>query len=139
MPTTPTYAWSTPVDTSVNDVPADLASLASQIETTVVARTSSDNIVIGGATYARSGSWASETVPAGGHAVASGSTYGWSVTKTAPFSAPAGWTFEVYQVNTNGYSAVGTASVSGATIVVRVLSVVSAGPTITLGWRLVKL
>lgn len=32
MPTTPTYGWSTPVDTSVNDVPADLASLASQVE-----------------------------------------------------------------------------------------------------------
>ena len=38
MPTTPTYSWSTPVDTSANDVPADLASLASQIETTLAAR-----------------------------------------------------------------------------------------------------
>lgn len=139
MPTTPTYAWSTPVDTSVNDVPADLASLASQIETTVAARTSSDTIVIGGTAYARSGSWAAETLPAGGQAVTSGSTYGWSVTKTAPFSAPAGWTFAVYQINTNGYSTVGTASVSGATVVVRVISVVSAGPTLQLGWRLVKL
>ena len=139
MPTTPTYSWSTPVDTSANDVPADLASLASQIETTVAARTSSDTIIIGGAAYARSGSWAVQTLTSGTHAVASGTTYAFDVTKTAPFSAPAGWTFEVYQVNTNGYSTVGTASVSGATVVVRVLSVVSAGPTIQLGWRLVKL
>ena len=82
--------------------------------------------------------------PARGHRrssrrVGTPSVYGWDVTKTAPYSAPAGWTFEVYQISSNGYSAVATASVSGATIVVRVLSVVSAGPTIQLGWRLVKL
>lgn len=136
---TTNYAWTTPALGSANNVPADMASLAQQIDTTMAARTSSDNIVIGGTTYARSGSWASETVPAGGHAVASGSTYGWTVTKTAPFSAPAGWTFDVYQINSDGYSTVGTASVSGATVVVRVTSVVSAGPTIRLGWRLVKL
>ena len=137
MPTTATYGWSTPVDTSVNDVPADLASLASQIEATVAARTSSDNIIIGGTTYARSGSWAEQTVS--GPDVTSGATYGFSVTKTAPFSAPAGWTFDVYQVKSAGFTTVGTASVSGATIVVRINSVVSGTITMQLGWRLVKL
>ena len=136
---TTNYSWTTPALGSANNVPSDMASLAQQIDTTMAARTSSDTIVIGGTTYARSGSWASQVIPSGGHAVASGSVYGWDVTKTAPFSAPAGWTFEVYQISSNGYSAVATASVSGATIVVRVLSVVSAGPTVTLGWRLVKL
>lgn len=138
MPT-PIYGWPTFTLGGSNNPPADMLSLGTAVENTVAARTDPATVIIGGTTYARSGSWASETVPAGGHAVASGSTYGWSVTKTAPFSAPAGWTFEVYQVNSNGYSTVGTASVTGATIVVRVISVVSAGPTITLGWRLVKL
>lgn len=136
---TTNFAWTTPALGSANNVPSDMASLAQQIDTTMAARTSSDNIIIGSTTYARSGSWATETVPAAGQAVTSGTTYGWSVTKTAPFSAPAGWTFDVYQISSNGYSVVGTASVSGATIAVRVLSVVSAGPTIQLGWRLVKL
>ena len=35
MPTTPAYAWSTPILADPNNVPADLASLAQQIETTL--------------------------------------------------------------------------------------------------------
>ena len=136
---TTNFAWTTPALGSANNVPSDMASLAQQIDTTMAARTSSDNIVIGGTTYARSGSWASQVIPSGGHVVASGFVYGWDVTKTAPFSAPAGWTFDVYVVATNGYCTVSVGSVSGATIVVRLMSVVSAGPTVTLGWRLVKL
>ena len=134
---TTNYSWTTPALGSANNVPSDMASLAQQIDTTMAARTSSDNIVIGGTTYARSGSWAAQTVS--GPAVTSGAVYGFNVTKTAPFSPPAGWTFEVYQVASGGYTTVGVASVSGATLVVRVNSVVSGTITLQLGWRLVKL
>ena len=134
---TTNYSWTTPALGSANNVPSDMASLAQQIDTTMAARTSSDNIVIGGTTYARSGSWAEQTVS--GPDVTSGATYGFSVTKTAPFSAPAGWTFDVYQVKSAGFTTVGTASVSGATVVVRINSVVSGTITLQLGWRLVKL
>lgn len=37
MPTTPTFGWRTPAPTDPDDVPTDLASLASQIETTLLA------------------------------------------------------------------------------------------------------
>lgn len=136
---TTNFGWTTPSLGSANNVPADFASGFQQVDTTMAARTSESHIVIGGTSYLRSGSWAAQVIPSGGHVVASGFVYGWDVTKTAPFSAPAGWTFDVYVVATNGYCTVSVGSVSGATIVVRLMSVVSAGPTVTLGWRLVKL
>ena len=134
---TTNFGWTTPSLGSANNVPADLASGLQQVDTTVAARTSESHIVIGGTSYLRSGSWASQTVS--GPVVTSGAVYGFDVTKTAPFSPPAGWTFEVYQVSSAGYTAVGNASVSGATVVVRILSVVSGTINMQLGWRLVKL
>lgn len=35
MPTTPQYGWSTPAPTDPDDIPTDLASLASQVEATM--------------------------------------------------------------------------------------------------------
>lgn len=38
MPATVTYGWTTPVSSAANDVPADLSSLAQQVEATVKAK-----------------------------------------------------------------------------------------------------
>lgn len=136
MPTTPTYGWSTPVDTSVNDVPADLASLASQVEATV-ANITADKVLIGSTWYQRSGAWAQQDLssPSGTY----GSVYTWTVLKPLPYSPPAGWTFQTFQVFQSGYGAAGTGNIVGGNIETRVINVGSPVPTIRLGWQLVKL
>lgn len=48
MPTTSQYGWSTPAPTDPDDVPTDLASLASQIETTLATLTADTGWVSAG-------------------------------------------------------------------------------------------
>ena len=136
MPTTPTFSWSTPVDTSVNDVPADLAALAAQIEATV-ANITADKVRIGSTWYQRSGTWAQQDLssPTG----AFGSVYTWTILKPLPYSPPSGWTFQTYQVFQSGFGAAGTGNIVGGNIETRVINIGSPAPTIRLGWQLVKL
>ena len=136
MPTTPTYGWSTPVDTSANDVPVDLASLASQIEATVKPITE-DKVLIGSTWYQRSGTWAQQDLssPSGTW----GAVYTWTILKPLPYSPPAGWTFQTYQVFQSGFGAAGTGNIVGGNIETRVVNVGSSSLAIRLGWQLVKL
>ena len=136
MPTTPTFSWSTPVDTSANDVPADLAALAAQIEATVTPITA-DKVRIGSTWYQRSGTWAQQDLssPSGTY----GSVYTWTILKALPYSPPAGWTFQTFQVFQSGFGAAGTGNIVGGNIETRIINVGSSVPTIRLGWQLVKL
>lgn len=55
MPTTSQYGWSTPAPTDPDDVPTDLASLASQIETTLATLTADTGWVTSGVATVSSG------------------------------------------------------------------------------------
>ena len=95
------------------------------------------HVVIGGQTYATSGSWPSETLGATGRAQYA-PLYVWSLVKQAPYVPPAGWTFAVHMTATNGHTVVTAASYLDGNITVRVISVGHAGPNVTLGWQLVR-
>lgn len=94
-----------------------------------------NSVRIDGTDYAREGSWASETL--GTPDYTAGSINNWTLNKTAPYLPPDGWTFEPWQISTNGFLVVGGGGFSGSTVVVRVMGV-SSGPTLRLGWRLAK-
>lgn len=104
---------------------------------TIVANPNNDrppnSVRIGGVDYTREGSWSSETLGAPDYTA--GSVNNWTLGKTAPYLPPTGWTFEVWQISSNGFLSVGGAGVSGSTVNVRVMGV-SSGPTLRLGWRL---
>ena len=136
MPTTLIYGFETPVDSDPNDAPADLARLASQVEAVLVNITA-DKVRIGSSWYQRSGTWAQQDLssPTGTF----GSVYTWTILKPLPYSPPAGWTFQTYQVFQSGFGAAGTGNIVGGNIETRIINVGSSEPTIRLGWQLVKL
>ena len=136
MPTTATFGWTTPADSAANDVPADLAALAAQIEATV-ANITADKVWIGSTWYQRSGAWPQQDLssPTGTY----GSVYTWTILKPLPFTPPAGWTFQTFQVFQSGFGAAGTGNIVGGNIETRIINVGSSVPTIRLGWQLVKL
>ena len=133
---TTNFGWTTPALGSANNVPADLASLANQIEATVTPITN-DKVLIGSTWYQRSGTWAQQDLssPTGTF----GSVYTWTILKPLPYSPPAGWTFQTYQVFQSGFGAAGTGNIVGGNIETRIINVGSSEPTIRLGWQLVKL
>ena len=133
---TPNLGFTTPALGSANNVPADLGSLATQVDAAVWNRTQPNTLIIGGVAYQASGTWPQQELSS--PAVADGVVYAWTIVKTAPYTAPAGWTFEVFLVFSSGWSSAQTGLVTGGNIEVRVINVNSAVPTIALGWRLTK-
>lgn len=89
---------------------------------------------IGGVDYAASGGWASETLgtPAGTYA---SDIYVWTLSKTLPYTPPAGYTFAVSCVSSNGYT---FASYAGGGQV-RVMTIGNSSPTIRMVWQLVQI
>ena len=133
---TTNFAWTTPALGSANNVPADMASLAQQIDTTVNTRTQPNTEVIGGVAYQASGTWAYQTLSS--PILTDGNTFAWTITKTAPYTAPAGYTFETFCVFSSGFSSAQTGNVAGGNIEIRVVNVGSSGPSVILGWRLTR-
>ena len=133
---TTNFSWTTPALGSANNVPADLTSLAQQIDTTVNTRTAPNTEVIGGVAYQASGTWAQQELSS--PAVTDGAVYAWTIIKTAPYTAPAGYTFQVFLAFTSGFTSAQTGLVTGGNIEVRVININSNVPTIQLGWRLTK-
>ena len=129
---TTNFGWTTPALGSANNVPSDLASLATQIDTTMAPYVT-NTVRIGGVDYARSGGWATETLGAP-DATYSPSIYVWTLTKTMPYTPPAGYTFAVSCVSSNGYT---VASYAGGGV--RVITIANSSPTIRLVWQLVKI
>lgn len=129
---TTNFGWTTPALGSANNVPADLASLATQIDTDLAAL--ENTVKIGGTNYARQGSWAAETISS--PAATYGSVYVWTLTKTLPYTAPAGYSLDVYIISSNSYTIAAAGSTPGQ---VRVINMGAATATIRLGWRLVKI
>ena len=133
---TTNFSWTTPALGSANNVPADLTSLAQQIDTTVNTRTAPNTVVIGGVSYVASGTWAQQTLSNPNST--DGAVYAWTIIKSAPYTAPAGWTFQVFLAFTSGFTSAQTGQVVGGNIEVRVININSNTPTIKLGWRLTK-
>ena len=133
---TTNLGFTTPALGSANNVPADLRSLATQVDTAVWNRTQPNTLIIGGVAYQASGTWAQQALSS--PAVTDGAVYAWTITKTAPYTAPAGWTFQVFLVFTSGLTSAQTGLVTGGNIEVRVININSNVPTIALGWRLTK-
>ena len=133
---TTNLGFTTPALGSANNVPADLGSLATQVDTAVWDRTQPNTLIIGGVAYQASGKWAQQDLSS--PAVTDGAVYAWTVVKTAPYTAPAGWTFQVFLVFSSGFTSAQTGLVTGGNIEVRVININSNVPTIALGWRLTK-
>ena len=133
---TPIYGWTTPALGSANNVPADLTSLATQVENTVNTRTQPNTLIIGGVAYQASGTWAQQGLSS--PTVTAGAVHAWTITKTAPYTPPAGWTFHVFLAFTSGFTSAQTGQVVGGNIQVRVININSSTVDIALGWRLTK-
>ena len=133
---TTNLGFTTPALGSANNVPADLGSLATQVDDAVWGRTQPNTLIIGGVAYQASGTWAQQELSS--PAVTDGAVYAWTIIKTAPYTAPAGWTFQVFLAFTSGFTSAQTGLVTGGNIEVRVININSSAPTIKLGWRLTK-
>lgn len=133
---TPIYGWTTPALGSANNVPADMGSLATQVDTAVWDRTQPNTLIIGGVAYQASGTWAYQTLSS--PSLTDGNVFAWTITKTAPYTPPAGYTFETFCVFSSGFTSAQTGNVAGANIEVRVVNVGSSGPSVILGWRLTR-
>ena len=94
------------------------------------------HVVIGGQTYATSGVWPEQTLS--NPNISQPPVYAWTLIKPAPYVPPVGWTFATHLVTTNGYTFADTAGYNAGNINIRVLNINNSGPTITLGWRLVR-
>ena len=99
-------------------------------------RTQPNTLIIGGVAYQASGTWAQQELSSPN--VTDGAVYAWTVVKTAPYTPPAGWTFQVFLAATTGYTSAASAGVTGGNIEVRVININSNAPAIRLGWRLTK-
>ena len=133
---TTNLGFTTPALGSANNVPADLGSLATQVDAAVWARTQPNTLIIGGVAYQASGTWPQQELSSPN--VTDGAVYAWTIIKTAPYTAPAGWTFQVFLVFSSGFTSAQTGLVTGGNIEVRVININSNVPTIALGWRLTK-
>ena len=133
---TANLGFTTPALGSANNVPADMGSLATQVDTAVWDRTQPNTLIIGGVAYQQSGTWAYQSLSSPG--ITDGNVYGWTVTKTAPYTPPALYTFEVFLVFASSFTSVATGNVAGANIEVRVINLGSSTPNVTLGWRLTR-
>jgi len=133
---TTNLGFTTPALGSANNVPADLGSLATQVDAAVWARTQPNTLIIGGVAYQASGIWPQQALSS--PTVTDGAVYAWTVVQTAPYTAPAGYAFQVFLVASTGFTSAQTGYVTGGNIGVRVININSNAPTITLGWRLTK-
>ena len=133
---TTNLGFTTPALGSANNVPADLGSLATQVDAAVWARTQPNTLIIGGVAYQASGTWAQQELSS--PTVTAGAVHAWTITKTAPYTPPAGYTFQVFLVFSSGFTSAQTGHVAGGNIEVRVININSNEPTIILGWRLTK-
>lgn len=132
---TPKFGWNTPPLGAANNVPQYLLELATQVEATVTNITD-DKVLIGSTWYQRSGTWAQQTLSSPDGTF--GSVYTWTILKPLPYSPPAGWTFQTFQVFSSGFGAAGTGNIVGGNIETRVINIGAAAPVIRLGWQLVK-
>ena len=133
---TANLGFTTPALGSANNVPADMASLATQVDAAVWSRTQPNTLIIGGVAYQASGTWAQQELSS--PAVTDGAVHAWTITKSAPYTAPAGWTFQVFLAFTSGFTSAQTGQVVGGNIAVRVININSSTVDIALGWRLTK-
>lgn len=134
MPTTTRHGLQTPTLSSANDVPADLAILADQIDGKLP---QGNEILIGGKIYPKWGLWQRRTL--GSPTRSSGDIHAWTVSEVPPFSAPQGWRFLPFLAFTSGFTSVGAANIAtgSAAVEVRVINAFHNAPTIQLGWTLV--
>jgi len=97
-----------------------------------------DAITIGGNAYPRSGHYESSSVAYSSPTYSSAPIYIWTVTKTNPFTPPAGWVFKPHVITSNGYTFVEMAGQTSTYTTFRMMNINSASPSVRLGWTLVK-
>ena len=101
-------------------------------------RDSEDTIVVDGTVYARSGHYEASQVAYSSPNYSSAPIYIWTVSKTNPFTPPAGWVFKPHVIATSGYTFVEMSDQSSTATAFRLMNIGSNTPSVRLGWTLVK-
>lgn len=99
---------------------------------------SEDTIVVNGIVYARSGHYEATAVTYSSPDYSSAPIYIWNVTKTNPFTPPDGWVFKPHVITSNGHTFVEMAGQTSTDTTFRLMNIGHTGPTVRLGWTLVK-